>query len=488
MLNRISKETETKLVEAVKDIALLTNQGRNPNDALLETVKQADFTADQIRLIAQSYNTARTNLQRKSSSDLFDKAAEFPLADAQYVIDILYPSKVKSASLISKQTSISNEYNSSPSWLTDLERTKKANYGLKLEKSANAYPVEKKSFVKQSLNLINDSKKQYEEFRRHISCTYDKVASSLKDIDNYFKTFGHIPFNEISNAVSLAYGKPGMILMNHVAKANKNLQKEANTKRIPVFDKSIEPFDLIDKCLINITTHNQLKEAFDKFNKQAGKLVSNLIEFINPTKEKETSILSKFVKIEKEAGLLGDVLGSALGTAVGTSFGGNKIQQQFGKSQVLEGVGNKLSPFDSRTDPELKLETFSRISDPIHETRLRNIQQQALFHDLMANDEVISGHSPEDVAKVFNEINALAPRASQQPMLMRALIRRHLEQGRVDTHDVDQLAGLENKLKERDQPMEELKMTDTKKLLGISEKKEDTKSASVLSRIKTRSL
>ena len=46
----------------------------------------------------------------------------------------------------------------------------------------------------------------------------------------------------------------------------------------------------------------------------------------------------------------------------------------------------------------------------------------------------------------YNDIQRLAPRAVQQPAILRAVLRRALAQGALDTHELDQLAKIDETL------------------------------------------
>ena len=64
--------------------------------------------------VGMSYNVGRTTRQRLEGEDLFDKAAEFPLAEASVVLERLYPETVKTASEESQGSVVSAEYAVSP--------------------------------------------------------------------------------------------------------------------------------------------------------------------------------------------------------------------------------------------------------------------------------------------------------------------------------------------------------------------------------------
>ena len=65
-----------------------------------------------------AYNTGRTTRHREAHSSLLDKAADFPIADAPAILERLYPSKVKSAAAIERESGVNVGYSLSPSWYT----------------------------------------------------------------------------------------------------------------------------------------------------------------------------------------------------------------------------------------------------------------------------------------------------------------------------------------------------------------------------------
>jgi hypothetical protein len=118
--------------------------------------------------------------------------------------------------------------------------------------------------------------------------------------------------------------------------------------------------------------------------------------------------------------------GAALGSSMGRTLGDQTVRPT---AALQSGVLNKLT-------------------DPRHEAELRNIQAEAMLTDLMANDDVISGYDPAEVTRHYGEISQLSPRASTQSGLMRALLRKRLQQGAPDPFELDMLIRMENGLRQ----------------------------------------
>jgi hypothetical protein len=91
------------------------------------------------------------------------------------------------------------------------------------------------------------------------------------------------------------------------------------------------------------------------------------------------------------------------------------------------------------------------LEDPGHAAEMRRINSQAVLNDLVSNDSVISGYDPHEVTEAYNEIVRLSPRVADQSLALRALLRKRLAQGHLDTFEVSELSGLENKLKQREE-------------------------------------
>jgi hypothetical protein len=105
-------------------------------------------------------------------------------------------------------------------------------------------------------------------------------------------------------------------------------------------------------------------------------------------------------------------------------------------------------------DPSaIKLKMLQDISSPDHELTLKNIRAQATLHDLMLNDDVISGYSPQEVALAFNEVADAAPNVVQSPAVLRAMLRKRLEAGQLADFDAKQLLEMDKLKAERDQTM-----------------------------------
>jgi hypothetical protein len=118
--------------------------------------------------------------------------------------------------------------------------------------------------------------------------------------------------------------------------------------------------------------------------------------------------------------------------------------------KTLGDTAGKLSP---PNDEARVNSVLSSLNDPSHESKLRSINSQSMLHDLMSNDEVISGYNPNEVSDAYNDIVQISPSVGDQRMLMQTLLRHRLTQGQLDAFEQDKLLSFEDALRRQNTPM-----------------------------------
>jgi len=435
---RISKEAEARIIGSIEKASELVKNGANPNDAIVKVASDSDLPVGHVRLMIHAYNTGQTNMLRKTGSSLFEKSANFPVANPAVILEKLYPTDVKQAS--AAVLAPDNDYERAPSWLKDcsiMEKAASAPTAL-VEKAPMPYPRDESLKMARVLTIVPSLDRERDTVRSNFGRAVDKVAEAVDKLDYYFKVAGRQDlFDSIRKNSEAMWGKPATILMGKIAQANPFIVKATAKVDYP-FNQKAEPYVLVKTALAAVDTANQAKQALQKFDEEANSVSVKLAEHFRDqaTLEQHPSILAGLT--EKKA-LLGMDFTRPFVAGMGLEAGRNALQ--------------KVGPIP---DDKLKTDALLALEDPAHEARLRGIRAQATLHDMMANDDFISNEDPQHVAKLYNEIVKLSPRAADQPMLMRSLIHRYLAQGQVDPHDVDQLVGIETKMKMRDEPSKEI--------------------------------
>lgn len=419
---RLSKEAETKITDSLSEVAELVNSGCSPNEALAKTAAANGVPVGHLELMVRAYNTGRSETQRQAGSDPLEKLAEFELADLKTVIDMVYPDQVKTASSRLRDTLVSDIYRRAP------EPAKVELKPLtKLASDKGSYkPMDQDGLgrTRTISSLIEKIGRNSEKLRADSSQSKDRMMEGINKLANYFRTFGGIPFTVVQSNSSRLFGKKAEALMSILSSSNKSFKKQAGTvadMAAPVEIKKA-PYSLIHGCI---------KEAELHLNKTAS--VSYLKKAISSA---ISSAFSDSLPVENTGSVLDNMDKEASTTGIPP------------KSTML-GAAKNLWDLARSTGPDVSqdLKEYGFRNDQItQDMMLKNIRASAAISDLMANDDVIGAHHPEDVAAHFNEISNIAPDASTNTSIMRPLLRKRLEGGNaaIDPTDVQQMMDIEN--------------------------------------------
>lgn len=455
----IKLETERKLLGVIEKTADLVGGGMSPNDAVVKAASDAQLRPGEVSLVVQAYNTGRTNRQRQDNDDIFSKVAEFELADAAEVLEKLYPSKVKQASApVPDLDPLSAEYTISPRPM--LERKDR------WEKKATA--VNWREFNGETIEtptpLPRDTRSQLlkeageqqrrvhklEEARRVKAAAFDAAGEIFRELTDYFRGVDALPIPVVKEAAAILHGEKGEQVIDQLTAVTPELLKLAthhngqslmgprgrSTFAVSVddLDATAEPFPKIAQLLDRIDTYKQAGAAYAEAEKAQEASV------VPPFSVPGTgSVLDQSYEVEKTAFGIPDPL-SALGAYTMVSNVGKDVAGKLGNPEQ-----------ERRTQQQVN-GVINQLNDPSHELKLREINARASLQDLMLNDPVISGYGPEQVASAYNDIVQVSPSVSDQRMLMQTLLRKHLQQGQLDTFEQDKLLGFEDSLRKQVQP------------------------------------
>ena len=74
-------------------MAILTDDGMHPTNALVKVAEDLDLTDDQARLVGKAYNTAHTAAIREKGAGILEKLATTPIADCEEAVSKLHTEK-----------------------------------------------------------------------------------------------------------------------------------------------------------------------------------------------------------------------------------------------------------------------------------------------------------------------------------------------------------------------------------------------------------
>lgn len=435
-------ETEKKLARVLDDVATLVEEGASPNDAIIKAAKQHSVIPGHISLLAAAYNTGRFDVQRDSSDDPVVKAADFPLADAAEILETLYPSEVPTRAERTKSAAISEEYDYPPTVTAgrDMQhRQKTARYVFdadepEITKCASALAAERKPYPPSAREALHKKASRLEleetEAKRQAQAMLDHLLTQQKKLAHYFRTPQALPYDSVRENAIILFGETGEKLMDWVKQSSPVITKRAyTTPEQHAVRPTSEPYATIISCMNFMKNYQEARQIWQK---KAEELPQQLLDLlgpapqIRPTRQYDEGIL------EKDGGIFGDVLGGAVG----------------GWVAAPKEVGRSLP--GGKPTAALEQGMYEKLTDPTHEAEMRSIKVQAMLNDLMANDDVISQADPQEVMEHFNELSQMAPRAVEQPMMVRAQLRKRLQQGSADPYEADLLLKAENSLRQRE--------------------------------------
>jgi len=426
--SRLNKEAETKITDSLSEVSELVNSGTSPNEAIAKTASAYGIPVGHIELMVRAFNVGRSEAQRRSGNEAHEKLAEFDLADVKSVMDIMYPSVVKSASVLSKDSSVSDAYYRP---FNKVEPVKLAPLTplIKLASSLPVYRAENDTLgsTRTLSSLIEKIGSASDKLRMDSAATKDKVTYGIAKLANYFRTYGSKPFLVVKDNSERLFGKQASALLNIVLSSNRHLIKQAGTvdDLMAPADVHDEPYKSIKSCIELAQLHLN-KQASSEYLKDLSKQALQA-GFNNSIPEDNT----------------GSVLDGMDKKAAGVSRPG---MFDLVSKPLRESLGAIREHNDSSSGNDAKDWRF--IADQrMQELALKNIRSSAAFADLLANDERISSSHPEDVAFHFNEISKVMPESTTNTAVMRPLLRKRLESGtgQVDAADIQQMIEMENR-------------------------------------------
>ena len=429
-MRTLSAADERRITSALEKVADLVSAGDHPTDAVAKAASDAGVPAGHVRLMVNAYNVGRSEAHRKTHDDVFDKAAEFDLADADEVVDRMFPAATKTAAARTFEGAVSPEYASPPRFLQDREKREKAARLAPLPERnpPPAYPTPPGRAAEKSLAKLASLRRNLEELSRKAQEQYDLATGLFGKLAAELKSVSAPRFSSVRDNCVAAYGLPAKVVFDKLAAQNKVLAKQAASKEVHPFDPSKGVYKTVASLMDRVEKFAAAKEAYEAAAAGLDLEVKKALDPFAPPPPKNGPVFGA-----KQANFLSGLFGTSMGSSIGREL-----------------AGKVMKPEDS-----LQKGMLGHMTDPRHEAQLRNIQTEAMLTDLMANDDVIAGYDPAEVVNHFNEISQLAPRASNQSGLMRSLLRRRLQQGAFDPFEADMLLKIENSLKTRDNPVGE---------------------------------
>lgn len=439
-MSTFGKEAEEKLLSWLKEAQGYIAEDRlSPTDAIAKVALDNQVPFDQVPLLVQAYNTGRQAFQREkcgATGGVLCKMADYPIAVVEDVIKQAYPThKPVSSALAAEKEAVSGEYSRPPEpnpVLVKAAREKLASVKLPRQE-VDRGPGDPMIKMSKAYGQRHRLLKLAEEARYQAVAARDRFLQAVGQVGDYFKQARHEPFEEACYNVEHLFEDPGKAVMEHIIVRNR--LKQAYAPRAPKTVQAVSP-DRVPYSLVKnaILKGKEMLDAQRKRFRLEDELPGKVAEIIRPfglggppPRSSPLGPCQPPSSSPKEASVFGGIMGG-LSVGMGRSMMGGMPQSG---EQLVEG-------------------TEMELSDPAHVDELRGIEAKAVFNDLLANDEIISGYDPTEVSEAYNEIVQLSPSTAIQPALLRPMLRKRLTAGSVEPFEAQQLADVEKTMRQTD--------------------------------------
>lgn len=429
---RMTEAGEARLRAALDEVVDLVNDGEHPDDAIYKVAADRQVPAGHVRLMVNAYNTGRTTRHRETHREPGEKAADFPIADPATILERLYPSRVKSAAAAERDGGVSGEYGLSPQWYRRawhegaMEKAAAAADWRLAEGPVPAYPTVRDQAAGDRILLARQKAAQAADAdRMEAARIQDRIVACFEKLAEYFSAPGNLGLAEVRENLETLFGKEGVAVYNQLRRTRPHLLKLGGVAR---FHSTMgEPYHTVARIVDLAGRLREVTSAGEKRAAAARRELEGLEAPFAPARRESLLDPPSSTGAEKAAG----GFQNNLGALVAHDFMGQ--------------VSDTLKPDDRDQVVDKQL---AQIATPEHEQDLRNIHTRAMLEDMLAGDPIISGYDRDEVLDAFNDLSRLAPRASQQPILMQGLLRKRLQQGALDPFEGDAIVGTENRLKD----------------------------------------
>lgn len=275
-MEKMDKATESRVLRSIEKAISLTKEGMDSNKALLKVATDEHFHPEIVKRMAEAMNISRTraHMQKESAEK---RAEAFPLVDARWVIDQMYPPRVEAAAQVKAANWVAPEYLRPNTDNIDLFKVNKE--VPKLTKAAEvSSEIRRKSkqptafaddliFAKQATlrRLDRDGKSEFRAAFFHLTKMAGELGMQFRDPYRY-------DYADVERRVFAKYGSLGKKLMDLVyetgglGKLRRPIKRASLTEGEKlVWDSKKAPFNLIEAMFKKADELTSLgKKAIDR--------------------------------------------------------------------------------------------------------------------------------------------------------------------------------------------------------------------------------
>jgi hypothetical protein len=426
----LSSAEEQRLLENVKRaVDLADNHNLSPDAALTKVAQEAKWTPGHLRAAVSAFNNGRQVAQWGANTNIFDKLAEFPLADYDAIKDAVW-GKAAAEKQAAERRGIDPEYAQPPGWRRDPYREMLLGRSLKtgFEKTAADQAIGDPDPwvpVRRAYHARAAAQRTFEDARTKFSHDHDLLRVQVKLLEGYFRksAMDRLAFPAFDAGMRVYHGAAGKRLADILAAGlpREKRAADADLYASRPLDRASPPFTYAAKAIALAQQIYYDKQAMDKAYQGLEQAAEALRPFASTPSPQQGERLS--------ASLLGTEKAAGLGEIFMGGVGHQMLSKQFGGKAK-----------DDIQDMSLDLE------DPEHENELRKIRQQVVLNNILSDPEnPISGHDPEEVLQAFNDISKMTPRAAEQPLALQTELAKRLS-GNMEPFEIKDMNEIEKGL------------------------------------------
>jgi len=429
-MSRLSKEAEQKISRALDKVADFVDAGEHPTDAVVKAAQECRLEPGHGRLLGTAYNTGRAAVQRESSTDTFDKAAEFELADPDLVVQQLTAGMPKQAST----DEVSAEYSQPPTALREHYRLQKmAEVSLPaLPIKHGPLPIDNDGEFSRARGRAKVAQDKYADCHMVVSKMCDELEASLAQAADMLTTIGAPAVATLQKVAELRGDAGVTAILSEYCRRHPLLTKRAASLSPVLTAAEQAAYSKAQKLVSDVADVGQAHRMLEHAKQAAVAVVTQELRPHVPERavgNDPWADLNGPLEMDKEA-VMSSPLTAMFGAAMGSRAGG---------------------PQNNNDQVEAHM---AALDDPQQAQRLNGIRARSTVEGLMASDPVLKGYHPDDVIDAYNSIVQAAPRVANQQLFLQGALRRYLAQG--GAFDPDDVTGNVYKADESVQKQQQL--------------------------------
>lgn len=426
------------------------NGGMSDSDAVIKAASDNDFNKDQAQRLVETFNTAKSIYFFKSADD---RRSTFPIVDPAIVMDALFAPVTKAAADSSFKLRDYTFYDSpEPHYDGAFNLDKQGMQKFDWEEV-------KESVSDMTLDSLHFSLRKHASTARQLAerCAsttammQHKYTEALEKIAVYVKQDWAEP-NRLSDVEHYLWAKFGSDmtapvvedLMQWLPADYSEKRATPDMERLPTSFGESNPGVAANAeeavaALLHKSATAGLQQQFEKEAEEMMAEWEKLSGLTPPEDPMEGFFDPNFLKgaqAPKPAAPPKPKSQGVIGPALETTFKGlGGVVSDAAKKPLQEAAGALLSG-DAGEEQKLT-------------DKMRNLQRQLILEDLITNDQVLSGESPDLVAHAYQTLADLAPEVSLKKEVARSVVRASVNAVSMSPFDAKSVVDLENELRKQ---------------------------------------